>query len=111
MKVSVAPMVSLVASAGEVAIPVILSRGVVAPLIGDGTAVALIEAKLGVRGSSPCLFRAPITASLVANSAYWSTRLVNRFGSAVGKSFERSSGWLASERTRVASFDQISGFR
>ena len=114
MNASVARSVNRVASIGEAPRPEIFKRGVIEPLIGEATEVAVSPATplfSAVRLRNPCFLNALMTASLVANSAYWSTRLVNLFGSAVGESLDRHSGWLGSESCRVASFDQISGLR
>ena len=95
MNVSVARIVNRVASAGERAIPVIFSSGVIEPLTGDATEVAVIPATpvgSALRPMSRCFLNELMTASLVANSAYWSTRARNRLGSDVGGSFDRSSG-------------------
>ena len=75
--------------------PVIFKSGVIAPLIGEATEVAEIAPSPLSSGRgliSRCLFNEFNTSSLVASATYCSTRPVNRFGSAVGGSLDRSSG-------------------
>ena len=78
MNASVALIVNLVASAGEVDVPVIVSSGANWPLSGDATPLASILAPRLFRlpsGAAPHSAGTLITASLVAYAAYWSPRL------------------------------------
>ena len=76
--------------------PVIFKSGVIAPLMGEATEVAVIPpnaALLGFRpDQAPASSTTLNTSSLVASATYCSTSVVNRFGSAVGGSVDRNSG-------------------